>query len=57
MHTNRFRELLAASVSADRKASSPDGLGYNRDLSDRVDGNVDSHAWHDSWVTYNGAVP
>ena len=61
MHTNRFRELLAASVSADRKSASPDGLGYNRDMSDRAglaNGNFPNpHAWQDTLVTYNGSVP
>jgi hypothetical protein len=60
LHTARFAERLSASVSADRKASAPEFLGYNSDHSDRIHGRHWPYLdWHDytvSATTYNGVV-
>lgn len=58
VHTGRFQEMLMASVSADRRASCPDFLGYNRDGSDGyMEGHPrDYHYMSDNTVTYNGVL-
>jgi hypothetical protein len=55
LHSQRFVEELARSVGHDRKAATPDTLGYNGDCSDLMPYNYgDSHGTGLSIVTYNG---
>jgi hypothetical protein len=53
VHAMMFDERLAASVSADRIASSPDFLGYNGDASDGYALDQYGH-YSDHLVTYEG---
>jgi hypothetical protein len=56
VHSQLFMASLASSIALDQKASSPDGLGYNRDRSDAI--SRSSGDWRDYVesppVTYNG---
>jgi hypothetical protein len=56
LHTQKFRELLTASVAADKKSMAPDSLGYNGDGSDRASNSPFAN-WHtqsDNLTSYNG---
>lgn len=56
LHTQRFMECLAASVSHDRRVSCPDTLGFNRDRSDGFD--PDDHFYTNTGLTrYKGIYP
>ena len=55
IHTEKYQERLAASVSHDRKLMSPDTLGYGGDRSDRA-GVVDVHDLDNNLVLYNGVA-
>ena len=56
LHSQRFRELLASAVSADRMASCPQTLGISAEYSDVADVDVYSYPPYrgDYTVTYNG---
>ena len=51
-HKAKFLERLAASVSIDRKANSPEYFGYNADRSGIDQGNLPKH----DYVTYDGTL-
>lgn len=54
VHADAYLTCLRASVSQDRKLSSPESLGFNREQPDR---SVTFGSWHDcdaNIVTYNG---
>ena len=57
IHSQRFMECLKSSISQDRRTSSPETLGINRDRSDRPGEMVDQ--WHDmdaNLVYYNNTL-
>jgi hypothetical protein len=54
VHTKRFWENLAASVSQDRRLNSPQSLGVNRDYSDSTLPLDNWHMMSAGIVTYNG---
>jgi len=58
LHSARFMECLAASVSHDRQVDCPDMLGVNRDFSDGPMIDHEDHFWTNTGLTrYNGYPP
>lgn len=56
VHSQKFRERLAASIVVDRKVKAQE-LGYNRDLSDEVGIGARGRIWNGGTVSFYGVTP